>query len=184
MLDSETNRNSKKYPLKIQVLRVLWGVVYPMFRFSPRIFFGWRNFLLRLFGAQVGPNVHIYNTATIYMPWNLRISQWSAIGEHAYIYNIGEVVIGRNATISQRAHLCTGTHDYLDPTLPLQTRKITIEDQAWVCTDAYIGPGTTVGEGAVTGARAVVVQDVPAWTVVAGNPAKYIKQRELKAEGN
>ena len=184
ILDSEGNHNSMKYSLKVQVLRVLWGAVYPLYRFSPRICFGWRNIILRLFGAQIGPNVYIYNTATIYMPWNLKIAQWSAIGEHAYIYNIGEVIIGRSVTISQRVHLCTGTHDYTNPKSPLLKKKIVIEDQAWVCADAFIGPGITVGEGAVTGARSVVVRDVPAWTVVAGNPAKYIKRRELKAEGN
>jgi putative colanic acid biosynthesis acetyltransferase WcaF len=162
------------------LFRILWGFFYIFFRFSPRTFFGWRCFLLRSLGAKIGDNVHIYASATIYMPWNLEIGDWSSIGEHAFIYNLGKVTIGSKSTISHRAHLCAGTHDYSDPTLPLIKPPITICDQAWICADAFVGPDVTVGEGAVVGARAVVTKDVAPWTVVAGNPAKFIKNRDLK----
>ena len=99
--------------------RLLWSAVRPLFFFSPRPLFGWRRFLLRLFGARIGREVHIYNSATIYMPWNLEIGDWSSIGEHAFIYNLGKVTIGSKTTISHRAHLCAGTHDYTDSSLPL-----------------------------------------------------------------
>jgi len=114
------------------------------------------------------------------MPWNLNIGDWSSIGEYAFIYNLGKVTIGKCATVSHRAHLCAGTHDYQDPSLPLLRPPIFIGDQAWICADAYIGPGVSVGEGAVIGARAVVVKDVAPWTVVAGNPARVLKRREIK----
>ena len=162
--------------------RVLWGMVRPFFHFSPRPFFGWRRFLLRLFGARIGSEVHIYNSATIYMPWNLEVGDWSSIGEHAFIYNLGRVTIGSKTTISHRAHLCAGTHDYTDRSLPLLKLPITIQDSAWVCADVFVGPGVTVGEGAVVGARSVVVKDVEPWMVVAGNPAIAIKKREMKDE--
>jgi len=158
---------------------VLWGLAKPLFRFSPRIFFGWRNWLLRLFGARIGKNVHVYNSATVYFPWNLEIGDWSAIGEHAFIYNLGPVCIGSNVTISQRAHLCAGTHDHTDPALPLLKPPISIGDQAWVCADAFIGPGVTVGEGAVVGARAVAIRDVEPWLIVVGNPARPVGKRVL-----
>lgn len=179
-LDISANRSATKYSHREQLLRILWGLCRPLFRFSPRICFGWRRLLLRLFGAKVGDNVHIYNSAVIYMPWNLEIGDWSGIGEHAFVYNLGRVTIGTRTTVSQRAHLCAGTHDFTDPALPLLKPPIFIGDQAWVCADAFVGPGVTVGEGAIIGARAVVVKDVDPWHVVAGNPARFIKMRILK----
>jgi putative colanic acid biosynthesis acetyltransferase WcaF len=175
--DTARNRQEAKYTLAEQFKRVLWSLAWPLFRFSPRILFGWRNLLLRLFGAKIGRNVHIYNSATIYFPWNLEVGDWSAIGEHAFIYNLGFIRIGRNVTISLRAHLCAGSHDHTDPALPLLKPPIFVGDQAWICADAFVGPGVTVGEGAVVGARAVVVKDVESWQIVAGNPARFIQQR-------
>ena len=176
------NRQQVRYTAAENVRRVFWGLAKPLFRFSPRIFFGWRRFLLRMFGARIGREVHIYNSAQIYFPWNLEVGDWSAIGEHAYIYNLGPIRIGKQVTVSQRAHLCAGTHDYTDPTLPLQKPPIVVGDQAWICADAFVGPGVTVGEGALVGARAVAVKDVEPWQVVAGNPARPIKRRVLQAD--
>lgn len=181
-LDIASNRAAKKYSTHELILRVLWGGGRFLFRNSPRIYFGFRRALLRLYGANVGKSVNIYPSAVIYMPWNLSIGDYSAIGEDALIYNLGQITIGNNATISHRAHLCAGTHDYRNPTLPLLKPPITIEDNVWICAQAFVGPGVTVREGAVVGAAAVVSKDVEAWTVVAGNPAVPIKQRILNKE--
>jgi len=178
-LDIIANRRAVKYPPVVQMKRVMWGFMRPLFRFSPRIFFGWRRFLLRIFGAQIGKGVHIYNTATIYFPWNLNIGDWSCVGEYAFIYNLAAISIGSKTTISQRAHLCAGTHDYTKSDFPLVKTPITIGDKAWICADAFVGPGINIGEGALVGARAVVVKDVGPWKVVAGNPARVIKNRAL-----
>lgn len=179
-LDILKNRKSTKYSLKELVLRVMWGIVRPFFYFSPRPFFGWRNLLLRIFGAKVGNNTHIYNTAYIYFPWNLEIGEYSSIGEYAFIYNLGSINIGSKVTVSQRVHLCAGTHDHTDPALPLLKPPIVIKDQVWVCADAFIGPNVSIGEGAIVGARAVVTKDIDPWAIMAGNPAKFVRQRELK----
>jgi len=180
MLDIESNRRSQKYSKMELFRRVLWSGAQPLFWLSPRPCFGWRRIVLRCFGATIGRAVHIYPSTQIYFPWNLTVGDWSAIGEDALIYNLGPVTIGEKVTISHRAHLCAGTHDYTRPDLPLLKPPITIHDQAWICADAFVGPGIIVGEGAVVGARAVVVKDVTPWTVVAGNPAKAIKRREIK----
>ena len=179
-LDIESNRASAKYSSREMFLRILWGFSGVLFRFTPRPFFSYRRLLLRCFGAKIGNHVHIYNTAVVYYPWNFSIGDWSSIGEGALIYNLGPVAVGRRATVSHRAHLCAGTNDYTRPDLPLLKPPIVIEDQAWICADAFVGPGVTIGKGAVVGARAVVVKDVKAWTVVAGNPARFLKKRELR----
>lgn len=178
-LDISANRKAIKYTKSELVRRVLWSVVKPLFRFSPRICFAWRGLLLRCFGATVGRNVHIYGSANIYMPWNLTIGDESSIGEWALVYNLASVTIGNKTTISHRAHICAGTHDYTRPDLPLQKPPIIISDQAWICADAFVGPGVVIGEGAIVGAKAVVMKDVPPWAVVAGNPARYVKKRVI-----
>jgi len=180
VLDVEENRRAQKYSPNEMGRRVCWMLLRPLFRFSPRPCFGWRNFLLRLLGARIGLDVHIYNSATIYYPWQLVAGDECAIGEEAYIYNLGRVTIGARATISHRAHLCAGTHDYTKPDFPLLRPPITIGEQAWICAEAFVGPGVTVGEGGLVGAGAVVTKDVAPWIIVAGNPAREIKRRELE----
>jgi putative colanic acid biosynthesis acetyltransferase WcaF len=179
-LDIAANRRAKKYSGGELLRRVLWGLGRLAFRASPRPCFAWRRFVLRCFGAKVGAYVNTYPSTWIYFPWNLTVGDWSAIGEQAFIYNLGPVTLGEKVTISHRAQLCAGTHDYTQPDLPLLKPAIVINDQAWICADAFIGPGVKVGEGAIVGARAVVMKNVEPWSIVAGNPAKPIKQRRLK----
>jgi putative colanic acid biosynthesis acetyltransferase WcaF len=176
-LDIAANRSSQKYSAADLVRRIMWAFGQCLIRCSPRPCFAWRRVVLRCFGARIGHQVHVYPSTRIYFPWNLTVGDWSAIGEDVLIYNLGPVTIGSRATISHRAHLCAGTHDYTRPDLPLLKPPIEIKDQAWVCADAFVGPGVTIGEGAVLGARAVVVKDVEPWTVVAGNPARVVKTR-------
>lgn len=178
-LDVASCRKLRPYSRDEYFLRILWALASPLFRFSPRPCFGWRRMLLRLFGAKVEPDAHVYPSARIYLPWNLVLGEESSIGEWVLVYNLGLVTIGDRATISHRAHLCAGTHDYRDPTLPLLRLPIEIGSQAWVCADAFVGPGRKIGEGAIVGAASVVVTDVPPWQIVAGNPARMIKNREM-----
>ncbi|TWT52643.1 Chloramphenicol acetyltransferase [Rubripirellula amarantea] len=183
-LDAQANRKARKYAGGEIAARIMWGLVYPIFRCSPRILFGWRRFILRCLGAKIGKNVHIYNSARIFYPWKLEMGDYATIGEHAEIYNLGMVTIQSRATVSQRAHLCAGSHDYNDPALPLLRLPITIGEDSWICADAFVGPNVTVGKGAIVGARAVVMSDVEPWNIVSGNPAKFIKLRELQNEPN
>jgi putative colanic acid biosynthesis acetyltransferase WcaF len=179
-LDISSCRKLRPYSRSEYLGRALWAAASPLFRFSPRPFFGWRRFLLRLFGARIAKNVHVYPSARIYLPWNLTLGEEASVGEWALIYNLGPVMIGDWATISHRAHLCAGTHDYRDPTLPLLRLSIDVGAQAWICADAFVGPNTSVGEGAIVGAASVVVKDVGPWQIVAGNPARFIKMRTMR----
>jgi putative colanic acid biosynthesis acetyltransferase WcaF len=89
------------------------------------------------------------------------------------------VTLGARATISHRAHLCAGTHDHTKADFPLLRPPITIGSEAWICADAFVGPGVTIGEGAIVGARAVAMKDVQPWSIVIGNPAREAKKREI-----
>lgn len=178
-IDIAANRAARKYRATEQLRRLSWSLAALAFRLSPRPMFAWRRWLLRLFGATVGRQVHVYGTARICMPWMLEIGDWSAIGDHAYIYNLGPVRIGERVTISYRTHICAGSHDFTDATLALTRPPVTIGDDVWIGTDAFIGPDVTIGNAAMVGARAVVVKDVPALQIVAGNPARQIGQRPV-----
>ncbi|MFO1066395.1 MAG: hypothetical protein U0892_21260 [Pirellulales bacterium] len=176
--DIEANRASRKWTRTELLGRVLWAAVTPAFRLSPRLCWGWRATLLRLFGAKIGRNVHIHPSVTIFVPWNLVVKENSSIGFEALIYNLGEIEIGSNSTISQRAHLCAGTHDYRDPAMPLMKPPIRIGSSVWVCADSFIGPGVSIGDRAIVGARAVVLKDAPSGTIVGGNPSRVLKKRD------
>jgi putative colanic acid biosynthesis acetyltransferase WcaF len=166
-------------PLRRRLWRVAWAVVeMTLFRYSFHTSNAWRARLLRSFGAQIGSGCTVRRTARVYYPWNLRMGSVSALGDRAEVYNLGTVTIGDRVIVSQEAYLCAGTHDYRDPGMPLLTPPITIKSDAWVCARAFVGPGVTIGEGAILGAAAVAMRDVPDWTIVAGNPATFIRTRE------
>jgi len=176
-LDIAANRSAPKWTRKELASRALWAFARPFFAFSPRPFWAWRRFLLRAFGAKIGRDVHIYPSVRITIPWNLDIAAESAIGERVVLYALGTITIGRQTSISQGAHLCAGSHDYRQPNLPLLKLPITIGSGCWVCADAFIGPGTAVGDLAIVGARAVVVNDIEGGMIAAGNPARIVKRR-------
>jgi putative colanic acid biosynthesis acetyltransferase WcaF len=114
-------------------------------------------------------------------PWLLEVGDWVSIADGVTIYNLGRVRIGSHSAISQGSHICAGSHDYARADLPLTRPPITIGAGVWVAADAFVGPGVTVGDNSVVGARAVVTRDVPPGVVVAGNPARVIKQRPMPA---
>lgn len=181
VLDPQANRAARKYSWREQLRRVLWSVGQYAIRLSPRPCFAWRRAVLRLFGAKIGRDVHLYPSTRIYMPWNVRIGDWSALGEDVFIYSLGSVSIGACVALAYRSHVCAGTHDFSDPALPLLKPPVVIEDSAWIGTEAFIGPGATVHTGAIVAARAVVIKDVPSFHVVAGNPARQIGMRPMNA---
>ena len=170
------------FALKNRLLRLFWGICYVLlFRPSPRPLHAWRAFLLRCFGAKIGKGCHVYPRVQIWAPWNLELADQVGIADGVICYSMALIAIGTRVVISQGAHLCTGTHDYENPTFQLYARPIHIEAQAWLCADCFVGPGVTIGEGAVIGARAVATKDMPPWSVCAGNPCKPIKPRKSHA---
>jgi len=105
------------------------------------------------------------------------MDDYSTLGPEVDCYNVDKVIIGKNSLISQKTYLCTASHNYKSKSFELITAPIIIEDNVWVAVDAYIGPGVTIGQGAVIAARSVLIKNVEPWTIVGGNPAKFIKNR-------
>ena len=155
--DISANRQASKWTRQELVGRVLWRLAHPLFAWSPRPFWGWRRLLLRLFGARIGREVHVHPSVRITIPWNISI--------------------GDRVTISQGAHLCAGTHDHRDPAMPLLKPPISIERDAWICAEAFVGPGVRIGAHAIIGARCVVMKDVAPGMTMVGNPARAIGHR-------
>lgn len=177
--DISSNRNARKWTRRELAGRLLWDLLRgPLFAWTPRQVWILRRIVLRMFGAHIGSDVHIYPTVQIAIPWKLSIGAESAVGDRAILYSLGKIEIGSQTTISQGAHLCAGSHDYRFSDLPLTKPPIVVGNGAWVCADAFIGPDVTIGHGAIVGARAVVTKDVGAYQIVAGNPAKLISNRK------
>jgi len=150
-----------------------------VFRWSPRPLHGFRARLLRIFGADIPEpgRVTVFPTAKIIHPWRLSLAPRSLVGPNVTLYSLGRITLQRGATLSQNCHLCTGTHDYTRWAMPLVTAPITIGENAWLCADVFVGPGVTVGELCVVGARSVVVRDLPPRQVCAGDPCRPLKPR-------
>lgn len=158
--------------------RIVWGIVWTLFfRPTPRPMHAWRAMLLRLFGASVGKNVRVYQSAKIWAPWNLSMADNSCIGDYVDCYCVAPVTLDEHAIVSQYSFLCTASHDYRDASLPLVVAPIEIGARAWVTADVFIAPGVTIGEGAVIQARSVVLSDMEKWTVSGGHPAAAIQPR-------
>lgn len=164
-----------------QAVRLVWNIVWPLATcLLPRSSgMGWKRLLLRIFGARVASSAQVYSSARIYYPPNLMMGPYSCLDARVNCYNVAPISIGAHTTVSQGAFLCTASHDIRHPLNPLLTAPIRLEDQVWVAAEAFVGMGVTVGQGAVVGARAVAVKDVSPWTVVGGNPARFLKNRVL-----
>jgi putative colanic acid biosynthesis acetyltransferase WcaF len=176
----ETNpiAGGPSFALRNRVIRLLWRVVwFALASWSPPQFRGWRRLILRAFGAQIAPTADIYSSVRIWLPSNLEMGEYSNLGPGVNCYSMDKITLAAYASVSQGAHLCTGTHDIDDRNFQLVTKPIVIGENAWVAAEAFVGPGVRIGEGAVLGARAVTFTDLEANMIYIGNPAKPIRRR-------
>lgn len=166
------------FSFKNRARRAVWNVCWALlYRTSPRPLHSWRAFLLRLFGATMGPDCHFYPKSKIWAPWNLTCAEQVTAGDGAEIYNPAPISFGSHAILSQDAYVCGATHDYDDAAFPLLAYSMKIGAYAWVCARASVAPGVNVGEGAVLGLGSVATKDLAPWTVYAGTPAAKVKER-------
>jgi len=180
--DVIASRRISPYSTTEKIKRLLWGCVQAtLFRASFHNWYGFRRVLLRAFGASLAPTANVRRTVLIECPWNLSVGAESSIGDRAILYCLGPVQIGSRTTVSQGAHLCAGTHDHRRASMPLVRATISIGDDVWIAADAFVGPGVTVGTGAILGARGVAMRDLAPWKIYAGNPAVSVRERAFDA---
>lgn len=159
------------------IVLLWWFIQGTVFRWSLQPMYGWRNWLLRLFGADIAKGVKIRASARFTYPWKVKVGEYAWIGDHAELYSLDTITIGRHCVVSQNSYLCTGSHKMDDPAFSLVIKPIIVEDGAWIASDVFVYPGVTIGTMAVAAARSTVLHDIPGNEVHAGTPAKYIKMR-------
>lgn len=166
------------FSVRNRIARQLWNLAWlVLYRPSPRLLFGWRNLLLRIFGARLGRDCRFYPSSRIWAPWNLLCADVVTVAEGTEIYNQGPIRIGSHVILSQGAYLCASTHDYNDAEFPLLAYPMEIGAYAWICARAVVGPRVCVGKGAVLGLGSVASRDLEDWGVYAGSPAVKVKER-------
>lgn len=159
------------------VVQIWWFVEATFFRFSPQFAYGFRRFLLRLFGAKIGSSVLVRPTVRVTYPWKVTVGDNSWIGDDVVLYSLGEIVIGCNTVISQRSYICAGDHDYRDPFFSIRALAVNIGSENWIATDVYVAPGVSIGNGNVIGARSSVFKDLPNGMICLGSPCRPVKAR-------
>lgn len=155
----------------------LWVVVKGIFFLTP---WPWpsvlRVALLRAFGARVGEGVVVRARVNITFPWRLNVGDDVWIGEEVLILSLAPVTIESNVCLSQRAFVCTGSHDFLAPGFDLLTKPVTIREGSWIAAQAFIAPGVEVGTGSMVSVGSCALENVPPWSLVRGNPAVVVRE--------
>jgi len=140
-----------------------------------------RIILSQLMGYEID------SSTTVKLPFYTDFGQFIRMGKNVFVnfgcsfMDRGGITIEDNALIGPNVNLITENHA-VEPELRANVygRPIVIKSKAWLGAGATVLPGVTIGENAIVGAGAVVTADVPANTVVAGIPAKVIKQNILE----
>lgn len=156
----------RMYLQKLARFQVIWPML------SIRLLgFNCRAYYWKRCGCKLGKNVNI--------GWDVYFDV-----HHAHLINIEDDVwiASRALLLCHRRDMSVYYKNERYNDLPYHKLPITIKKGACVSMGSMIMPGVTIGEGAVVGAYSLVTKDVPAWTVVAGNPAKVIK--EIKPREN
>jgi len=166
------------WPPGNRVGRALWEICWMIFcSWTPKPLNPWRLFWLRVFDAKIDGTPFVHQRARIAMPWNLTLHDRACLRDRSNAYNLAEIEIGARATVAQEAYLCTGSHDFEQPGMPLTAAKITIGEGAFIGARAFILPGVTIGARSIIGACSVVTDDVPENVMAAGNPCKVLRPR-------
>jgi putative colanic acid biosynthesis acetyltransferase WcaF len=182
-LKIELQHTKSGWSRSVKIRRLLWIPFKLLFlRGTGRLLSPLRISALILFGAKIHRSALIMDGVKVWHPWSLTMHPFCTLGRGVEVYNFAHITLGEQATVSQETYLCSASHDFEDPSMPLTYSPITIGAQSWVAAGCFIGPGITIGEGALVGAYSVVTKDVPPWTIVAGNPARFLRVRQLKSK--
>jgi len=141
-------------------------------------FFALKKTFLKLFGIKIGRESYVHIPVKFFSVRDLDIGDNSTINPHCYLYARKKISIGNNVNIASNAKIYTLGHDIDSPDLPEVGAEVVIGDDVFIFSNAIIMPGVRVGQGAVVYPGSVVVKDVAPYTVVGGNPARYIRDRK------
>ncbi len=177
----ENYNNAWYQPGGSALKRALWMLLaQPVFA-SGWVSYGLRARMLRLFGARVGTGVVIKPGVQVKYPWHLELGDHCWIGEGVWIDNLTTVRIGTQCCISQGAYLCTGNHDWSEPGFGLIIAPIQMCEGSWAGAKCLLAPGSVLGCYAVAAAGSVITGSVPDFQIHAGNPARFVKTREIRS---
>ncbi len=157
-------------------VQLWWLVQHWIIHNTPQFMYGFRRFLYRIFGAEIGKKVIIRPSVTTTYPWKLKIGDYSWIGDEVVLYNLGEITIGENTIISQKSYLCTGSHDYASHTFTITKNPIQIGNSCWIAADVFIMPGVTIANNIVIAARSTIYQSLSKKGFYKGTPVEFQKE--------
>ncbi len=176
---NQATKYSSPWTLGQRLVMVLWGICWGLFcAWTPKPFNRWRIFWLQLFGAKVEGTPFVHQRARVTIPWNLTLRDRACLGDRAHAYSLGEIEIQGHATVAQEVYLCTGTHDFEQPSMPLRVGKITVEENVFIGARAFLMPGVSIGRDSIIGACSVVTMDMPEGMICHGNPCRPIRPRK------
>lgn len=176
MLTADEQNNpfegAPSFSLRHRLLRMLWQVSWTLLAaWTPPQLHRWRIWLANRFGANIHSTCSLYSSVRIWYPPHLTMDRFSALGRGVNCYSMAPIMLEAYSIVSQDASLCTGTHDIHHPAFQIMAKPIVVGANSWICAEAFVGPGVTVGEGAVLAARAAAFRNLDPWTVYLGNPA-------------
>lgn len=175
---------TSQMPKSEKIKNMAWGVINAtLFRITPPylgIFRKLRVLMLRSFGANIDIHASIHPSVKVDFPWRLKMGKESSLGKKAWVYCLNDISIGNYSCIGQDVYLLTGSHDISSSTFDLVTKPIEIGDGVWVATSSTVLPGVKLSDMSVVGAGSVVVKSTNENDVIGGNPAHFIKKREIK----
>lgn len=183
--DVQSSNNRHSISIRNQFLRVVWNLTWAIFAsWTPPSLRLWRLALIRLFGGRVNWSANVYGSVRIWYPKNLVMDRYACLGPRVTCYCVALIHLKPYAVVSQGSHLCTGTHDVDDDDFPLIAKPIVIGRNAWVAADAFVGPGVSLGDGSVLGARGVLFKNAAAKEIYVGNPARRVRERRTNGKSN
>jgi putative colanic acid biosynthesis acetyltransferase WcaF len=181
ILDAKQKRpleGGASFSLENRLRRLAFKLAWRLLcEWTPVAMHAWRRMVLRCFGARISSTAKVYSSVQIWYPANLDMAEYSCLGPKVNCYSMAPIKLEAYALVSQGAYLCAGTHDVDDSHFQLIAKPIVIEARAWVAAEAFVGPGVTIGRGAVLGARGVAFKDLDPQTIYVGNPAQALRKR-------
>ncbi len=184
---SKAKVNNASYTATLDVgasklVQIAWLIVNGLFFLNPINPFSFvKVSLLRLFGAKVGRGVFIKPSVSVKFPWKLIVGNNVWIGEHVWIDNLCDVIIGDNVCLSQGALLLTGSHDHTKTTFDFIASEIILEEGVWIGARAVVGAGVKCKSHSVLGVNSVAETNLHPYTIYKGNPAVPVIDRKISS---